>query len=144
MEQEPRSLRNWKRQSVFQQFIQYMDRELTTSSDGTAIQLAEKIEIYIRQNYTQKINNASLQSALNYHSNYLSRCMLKVYGMTPMDYLLFYRMKQAKRLLLKTEWSITRIAEEIGFIHSAYFTACFSKKEGIAPLQFRKKLRGHL
>ncbi|RED64942.1 helix-turn-helix transcriptional regulator [Cohnella lupini] len=142
LEDEPRSLRNWKRQSAFQLFIQHLDRELASTSDGTAFRLAEKIELYIRQNYTNKITNSILQTELNYHPNYLAKCMLKVYGMTPMDYLLRYRIEHAKKLLVQTEWSVSRIAEEVGFQHGSYFTFCFSSKEGIAPLAFRRKIIG--
>lgn len=144
LEEEPRSLRNWKKQSVFQFFIQYLDRELAETSDGTAFNLAEKVELFIRQNYTSKVTNSILQRELNYHPNYMARCMLKVYAMTPMDYLLHYRIEQGKKLLVQTDWTITRIAEEVGFQHGSYFTFCFSNKEGISPHQFRKKMRGHL
>ncbi|MDQ0058651.1 helix-turn-helix domain-containing protein [Paenibacillus harenae] len=144
LEDEPRSLRNWKRQTAFQLFIQHLDRELASTSDGTAINLAEKVELYIRQNYTRKITNPILQSELNYHPNYLARCMLKVYGKTPMDYLLYYRIEQAKKLLVQTEWSITRIAEEVGFQYGSHFTTSFSGREGTTPLGFRRKMRGHL
>jgi len=143
MEDEPRSLRNWKRQSAFQSFIQHLDRELAAASDGTAFRLAEKVELYLRQNYTSKLTNATLQRALNYHPNYMAKCMLKVFGKTPMDYLLHYRIEQAKKLLVQTEWSVTRIAEEVGFQHGSYFTFCFSNTEGISPLAFRKKMMGH-
>jgi AraC-like DNA-binding protein len=144
LEDEPKSLRNWKRQSVFQHFIQYLDRELASTSDGTAFNLAEKIELFIRKNYTNKINNSIMQSELNYHPNYMARCMLKVYGMTPMEYLLFYRLEQGKKLLIQTEWSVSRIAMEVGFQHGSYFTSCFTNKVGATPLNFRKKSRGHL
>jgi len=144
LEDEPRSLRNWKRQSAFQSFIQHLDRELASTSDGAAFRLAEKIELYIRQNYTNKVTNSSLRKELNYHPNYMAKCMLKVFGQTPMDYLLFYRIDQAKKLLVQTDWSVTRIAEEVGFQHSSYFTYCFSNKEGMAPLAFRKKMMGHV
>lgn len=143
LDKEPRSLRNWKRQGVFQQFMQLVDRDLAATSDGTAFHLAEKIELFIRQNYTQRVTNTRLQQELNYHPNYLAKCMLKVYGLTPMDYLLQYRIEQAKKLLIQTKWSMTRIAEEVGFQHGSYFSFCFSTKEGISPLNFRRKFIGH-
>ncbi|MDQ0874881.1 AraC-like DNA-binding protein [Paenibacillus sp. V4I3] len=144
LDEEPRSLRNWKRQSVFQQFMQLVDRDLAASSDVTAFHLAEKVELFIRQNYTQKVTNSLLQQALNYHPNYLAKCMLKVYGVTPMDYLFQYRIEQAKKLLIQTRWSMTRIAEEVGFQHGSYFSFCFSNKEGISPLNFRRKFINHV
>lgn len=142
LDQEPQSMRNWKRQASFQHFMQHLDRGLSSLSDVTAIRIAEKIELYIRHNYSLPISNPLLQKELNYHPNYLARSMLKVYGMTPMEYLLHYRLEQAKKLLLQTAWSVARIAEEIGFNHVSYFSSCFSKKEGISPSNFRNKFTG--
>ncbi|MEW9700441.1 helix-turn-helix transcriptional regulator [Paenibacillus sp. SI8] len=142
LEQEARSLRNWRKQNAFQLFMQHINRELITTTDMTAFHLAEKIELFIRQNYTKKISNAMLQEQLNYHPNYLAKCMLKVFGMTPNDYLLQYRIEQSKKLLIQTDWSMTRVAEESGFQHASYFSYCFSSKEGISPLNFRKNFTG--
>lgn len=139
LEQEPQSMRNWKRQASFQQFLQFLDRDLAEASDATAIGLAEKIELFIRHNYTRDVTNALLQKELNYHPNYLAKNMLKIYGVTPMAYLLSYRLEQSKRLLIQTSWSIARIAEEVGFHHITYYSSCFSKKEGISPSSFRRK-----
>ncbi|WP_342410436.1 helix-turn-helix transcriptional regulator [Paenibacillus sp. FSL R10-2778] len=142
LEQEPQSMRNWKRQASFQQFLQFLDRDLAEASDATAIHLAEKIELFIRQNYTRDVSNSLLQKELNYHPNYLAKNMLKIYGVTPMAYLLSYRLEQSKRLLIQTSWSIARIAEEVGFHHITYYSSCFSKKEGISPSNFRQKFTG--
>lgn len=139
LENEPQSMRNWKRQASFQLFLQHLDRDLASPADSTAIQLSEKIELFIRQNYSSEITNSMLQKELNYHPNYLAKCMLKVYGMTPMSYLQHYRIEQAKRLLLQSSWSIARIAEEVGFHHISHFSSCFSKKEGLSPSSFRNK-----
>ncbi|MNF11848.1 Regulatory protein PchR [compost metagenome] len=65
--------------------------------------------------------------------------MLKVFGMTPMAYLQYYRIEQSKRLLLQTSWSVARIAEEVGFHHVSHYSSCFSKKEGLSPSAFRSK-----
>lgn len=143
LDEEPRTLRNWKRQATFQQFLQTLDLDLASMSDTTAIRLAEKIELFIRQNYSRPISNAMLQQELNYHPNYLAKSMLKVYGMTPLDYLLHYRIEQAKKLLIQTPWSISKIAEEVGFHHVTYFSSCFSKMEGLPPTNYRKKFIGH-
>ncbi|MFC4597612.1 AraC family transcriptional regulator [Cohnella hongkongensis] len=138
-ENEPQSLRNWKRQASFQLFLQHLDRDLASPANATAIQLAERVELFIRQNYAGDITNSVLQKNLNYHPNYLAKTMLKVYGMTPMTYLQYYRLEQSKRLLLQTSWSIARIADEVGFHHISHYSTCFSKKEGLSPSGFRRK-----
>ncbi|MBA9085516.1 AraC-like DNA-binding protein [Fontibacillus solani] len=142
LDQEPQSIRNWKRQATFQLFIQHLDRDQSTTSDGAAFQIAEKIDLFIRQNYTKSLSNTLLQQKLNYHPNYLARCMLKIYGMTPMEYLTHYRIEQAKKLLLQTDWPVSRISEEIGFNHASYFSTSFIGKEGISPSAYRAKLTG--
>lgn len=139
LDQESRSLRNWKRQSVFQQLMQNLDKEMVATPDLTAIQLSEQIDSYIRQNYRSKVTNGMLQKELNYHPNYLAKCMHKVYGMTPMQYLVHHRIEQAKKLLCQTRWPLSRIAEEVGFPDGSYFSASFSKKEGVTPTEFRRK-----
>lgn len=135
----PRSLRNWKKQTAFQTFMQDINYESVISINSTAIHLAEKIELFIRQNYTSKITNSLLKAEFNYHPNYLAKCMLKVYGVTPIDYVLQYRIEQAKKLLIQTDWSIARIADELGFSNPAYFSSVFTNKQGISPANFRKK-----
>ncbi|WP_438444740.1 helix-turn-helix domain-containing protein [Gorillibacterium sp. sgz5001074] len=141
LEHEPRSLRNWKRQNTFQSFLQHVDLEIRSASDTTAFQLAEKVELFIRRHYKTKLTNSYLQRELNYHPNYMAKCMLKIFGKTPMEYLMHYRIEQAKKLLIQTEWPMSRIAEEVGFPHASYFTHCFSTREGTPPLSFRKKYK---
>ncbi|AFH62934.1 AraC family transcriptional regulator [Paenibacillus caseinilyticus] len=138
-EHEPQSMRNWKRQAYFQLFLQHLDRDLASPSDTAAIHLAEKIEVYIRQNYSREITNTQLQKELNYHPNYMAKCMLKIYGVTPMAFLLQFRIEQSKRLLVQTTWPVARIAEEVGFRHLSHYSTCFSRKEGLSPSAFRSK-----
>lgn len=139
LDKEPLSFRNWRKQTSFQNFIQNINHDSEISISSTAIHLAKKIESFIRKNYTSKITNSVLKDEFNYHPNYLAKCMLKVYGVTPINYLQQYRMEQAKKLLIQTDWSITRIANEIGFSTPAYFSSVFTNKQGISPANFRKK-----
>ncbi|MDQ6417914.1 AraC family transcriptional regulator [Paenibacillus sp. LHD-117] len=136
---DTRSLRNWRKQTAFQTFMQNITHDSAISINSSAIHLAEKIELFIRQNYTSKITNSMLKDEFNYHPNYLAKCMLKVYGVTPIDYLMQYRIEQAKKLLIQTDWSIARIADELGFSTPAYFSSVFTNKQGISPATFRKK-----
>ncbi|MNI97963.1 Transcriptional activator NphR [compost metagenome] len=56
-----------------------------------------------------------------------------------MEYVMQYRLEQARLLLLKTDWSMARIAEEVGFVYASYFSRCFTARNGITPLQYRKQ-----
>jgi AraC-like DNA-binding protein len=137
--QDPPQLVTWKKQSIFQELLQSMDEGENFIQDVAAIKVAEKIEQYLQAHYAQPITNAVLQEALNYHPNYMARCMQKVYGYTPMQYLTYLRLEEAKKMLINTNDSVARIAALTGFNESSYFSALFSRTEGISPLNFRKK-----
>ncbi|GAA3412479.1 AraC family transcriptional regulator [Paenibacillus hodogayensis] len=138
-ERQPQSSALWQQQAIFFELVKDMHRGQKTVRDTQAVRLAEQAEAFLKQNYRNPVTNAMLGEALHFHPNYISRCMQKVTGYTPIDYLIQYRLEQAKLLLMKTELSVMRIAEEVGFHQPAYFSRCFSRKEGITPLQFRKK-----
>lgn len=119
--------------------LRMMDLAQHDTSESHAVEIAEKTETYIRNHYAEPLSNASLADALHFHYNYLARCMKRVYGLTPMEYLTDYRLEQAKLLLLKTEMPIAAIAERIGFESTAYFSRRFTQQIGISPLRFRKR-----
>jgi len=54
------------------------------------------------------------------------------------DYLIHYRIEQAKRLLRETDESVTNIAFMTGFHNSAYFGKMFKKLTGMTPGKFRQ------
>lgn len=51
------------------------------------------------------------------------------------------RITEAKALLTGTDFSLTQIAEQIGFGSLAYFSKCFHKIESISPNEYRKTAR---
>ncbi|MEK3733039.1 MULTISPECIES: helix-turn-helix transcriptional regulator [Paenibacillus] len=136
---EPRSTAFWREQTLFIELMQLLDRSRIDQEQTRVHKVAEQIEAYIKRHYREPISNARLSEALHYHYNYLTRCMKTAYGITPAEFLLQYRLDQAKRLLLTTPWSISRIAEHVGFQYPPYFTRRFSARFGISPLKFRKQ-----
>lgn len=68
--------------------------------------------------------------------------MQKVFGCPPAVYLLRLRIQQSKLLLLQTDLTVERIAEQVGFNTASYFTACFTKMEGLSPRKYRQRFFG--
>lgn len=129
----------WTRQQAFEELLRMMDLRQNDMYASPVVTLAEKAETYLKTHYRSQLTSRSMSEALNFHYNYITRCMKQVYGMTPSDYLTAYRLEQAKLLLLKTEWPIAVIAEQVGYESAPYFTHSFSKKIGISPAKFRKQ-----
>ncbi len=136
---EPRSTAFWREQTLFIELLELLDPSRSEQEQSRVRKVAEQVESYIKMHYREPISNARLSSDLHFHYNYLTRCMKESHGVTPTEYLLLYRLDQAKRLLLTTQWSMARIAEHVGFQYPPYFSRRFSARFGLSPLQFRKQ-----
>ncbi|WP_213990371.1 AraC family transcriptional regulator [Sodalis sp. dw_96] len=62
-------------------------------------------------------------------------------GMTPMDYLLTWRMAMAKDLLRRDESSIAEIAERVGYSSASTFSVAFTRHVGMAPTRYVRSRR---
>lgn len=58
-----------------------------------------------------------------------------------MDYLIEYRVRTVKKLLERTDLSITDIALGCGFNSNSYFTKLFHRICGKTPNAYRKELQ---
>jgi AraC-like DNA-binding protein len=74
---------------------------------------------------------------LGLSERYLTRCFHKEMGITPVEYLDRYRMKQAKKMLESGE-SVTETALNIGFSSVSYFSRLFEKEVGESPSAYRR------
>ncbi|MFB9324711.1 helix-turn-helix domain-containing protein [Paenibacillus aurantiacus] len=129
----------WKEQQRFMDLIQLLEEEEQDDSTASSVvKLAERTEAYLRRHYQQDLTNETLAASLHFHSNYIVRCMKEIYQCTPMEYLLQYRLEQAKLLLIKTEWPIAKVSEQVGFQYAPYFSSCFKRHIGMTPHSFRK------
>ncbi len=130
----------WRKQQQFVELLHFYERETTVHNALISVRrLAEQVENYLRENFQKEITNEILAEALHFHPNYISRCMKEIHRCTPMEYLLEYRIEQAKQFLLKTQWPVSAIAERVGFNYAPYFSTCFQRFTGTTPLAFRKQ-----
>ncbi|WP_172194058.1 helix-turn-helix transcriptional regulator [Saccharibacillus qingshengii] len=129
----------WERQRLFEQLLRSLDLRGRDPSGSPAASVAERTERYIRAHYAKPLTGAALSEALHFHYNYLTRCMKRVNGLTPMEYLEECRLEQARLLLLRTESSVASVAEQVGFETAPYFSRRFSERFGVPPLKFRQR-----
>ena len=94
---------------------------------------------YIHQNYPQDIllddiagcAGVSKSTALNLFHRFLH--------LTPIHYLISYRLNEAALLLSKTEKKIVTVSTETGFHNVDYFCRLFKKHYHLTPTEYRKK-----
>lgn len=73
------------------------------------------------------------------HLNHLFKSSV---GFSPIDYYLRLKIRRASQLLDLTTLSIKEICHELGFKDPYYFSRLFRKIMGVAPSDYRKKLKG--
>jgi YesN/AraC family two-component response regulator len=129
----------WKQQMLFQELLQQLSASMERHSLSPSKACAEQAALYLRQHYREHITAQVLGKHANFHPVYIARCMQKEFNCSPSEYLLRFRIEQAKHQLMQTDLPIALIAEEVGFNHAAYFTSCFTKCEGISPRQYRQR-----
>ena len=62
-------------------------------------------------------------------------------GLSPINYLTYWRMYRAKTLLRDTESSLRQIALTVGYDTDAAFSRAFRRREGVAPGAWRRSRR---
>ncbi len=65
------------------------------------------------------------------------RSFRKNLNQSPIEYLISYRLNEAKKLLRSSELPITEICYECGFSDSSYFGKAFRKAYGLSPREYR-------
>jgi AraC-like DNA-binding protein len=83
------------------------------------------------------MENAANAAGLS--ESHFRRWFQKEVGFNPADYMMYRRVEIAKDKLRTGNLSVTKIAMELGFSTSAYFTAVFRKRTGLTPTQYRRE-----
>lgn len=128
-----------KQQVLFQELIVLLSSSIGVDVPSAQAACAEKAAAYLRDHYHEPFSAHKLGESLSFHPVYIARCMQSIFGCSPAVYLMRLRIEQAKLLLLQTDLPTSRIAEEVGFNQAAYFTACFTRIEGLSPRKYRQR-----
>ncbi len=94
---------------------------------------------YIQSHYQDKITVRDIAASVNISERVCYRYFMRNIGMSPVEYLLQYRIRAAEELLANTDKPVTEIALLVGFNNSSYFGKVFHAATGHAPREYRKK-----
>lgn len=113
----------------------------TKSENALPARMVEALDAYIRENCGDEISNTEIGAIFGYHPFYVSRMLKEKKGLTLRQYIIAYRFKAAKRLLMLTDKSVAEVAEECGFTDASYFAKSFKSAFGITPKAFRSSFK---
>ena len=109
-----------------------------TNSRFPANRQCAAVRHYIDQHYKESITLDILAEKVSINKYYMAHAFKREYGVSPINYLIFCRIREGKRLLAETDHSLSQIAAVLGFSSSSYFSQSFRNAEGISPTEYRK------
>lgn len=97
----------------------------------------QKIINYLEKHLHETVTLHDLADIACLSTSYLSRMFKKEFGMNCISYVNYLKIKEAKRLLLKSDLSIKEIAYTLGYNDANYFARVFKKEIGITASQYK-------
>lgn len=92
---------------------------------------------YISEHYASHIDLDLLASLCNLSTAHLIRRFKQLANATPHQFLLSFRLRKSKQLLLTTSLPIDEIAELCGFHSASHFARAFRAENAMSPSMFR-------
>lgn len=98
----------------------------------------QKIDNYIRKNYTKRITVEDMANMINISPAAFSRFFKAHTGSTFVDYIADIRIGLVTRLLAESSKSVSEICYDCGFNNISNFNRIFKAKKGCSPKEFRE------
>lgn len=130
-------------QNLFQVLIYKLLRDvqtkLLTAPSKKATPECHFVEQYLNEHFKEDISLQTLSELTYLNKYYLAHVFKNYKGISPINYLIQVRIKEAKHLLETTNYSIAKIASSIGFSSQSYFSQVFRKETNMTPNEYRKR-----
>ena len=115
----------------------------TTQSIFPSIPRLREVFEFIELNYYQSIRLKEVAQAVGYSSAYLTDLVRRLSGKTVNSWIIERRIAEASTLLLETNYSVERIALDVGYQNINHFYHQFRDFYQTTPQRWRKKQRSN-
>ena len=113
--------------------------QFSKNNNNSAAELINSMISYVENNYMYPISVKDICNELKVSQSYLYRCSMAILNISPNNYILYFKMAKADRLLKIKDLSIEEIAEMTGYENIYHFSNTFKKHFGISPSSYRKQ-----
>lgn len=105
------------------------------SSDHERIR---RMLLYLQENFARSVTVSELAEHVSISERECLRCFKRMLHMSPIQYLIHYRISRACRLLREDSATVLEIGSRCGFESPSYFTKTFRQIVGCTPTQYRE------
>lgn len=100
--------------------------------------LVKKTILFLEENYNKDLNLDLLSKVAGMSRSHFSRQFKEITGVTYSQYLAMARIREAKRLLKQSPFTVSEICYAVGYNDLTHFERSFKNMEGFTPSEFRK------
>jgi len=97
----------------------------------------ERVCDFIKENFREEISREMISETIGMNPDTFSRVFNQFTGKGLSDYTNEFRVEEAKRLLLESDITVTRISIDTGFDNLRTFNRSFRKITGMSPIEYR-------
>ena len=108
------------------------------SQDNYKIERIKKIMEYIYENYNRKISIKEISAKFNMSEGHFCRFFKQMIRKTPINYINYYKINKAAKLLEDSNKKIIEISINTGFDNVSYFASTFKHYMKCTPSEYRK------
>ncbi|MBB3107996.1 AraC-like DNA-binding protein [Paenibacillus phyllosphaerae] len=115
---------------------------LGKAADDSGQQLPVPLQLavdYMEQQLGRQVNIEEIAAKSGWTHEHFTRVFTRTFGISPQQSLIERRLRRAEQLLIREEWTIKRVALEVGFTDEHYFSRMFKRSRGLSATEFRKR-----
>ena len=114
----------------------YMDKKIPTKN----VYMTRAVE-YIKQNFNKNISVENIANLLGIERSYLSRLFKTYKNKSTQNYIIDYRMEQAKRMFEEEDVNVSQVCVAVGYTNIYCFSRIFKSRIGMPPKEYMERCR---
>jgi len=127
-------LRQWIKDIIYS--VQGFIEEKNTSRYAGLVKIIKNV---VKDRYKEPISVPDIAQAVYLSPKQANAVFKREEGVTIFDYLVGYRINQAKKLLKETNLTIQVIAETVGYSNKSHFAIMFKRGTGMTPAEYKNR-----
>ncbi len=111
------------------------------SASSVELMRIGRVLAHIEAHSDRPLSIAELTTLCGMSESTLLRSFKSVFGISPQQYLIRYRIQKGIDLLQQTAEPVSDIAQRVGFCDGSYFARQFKQIVGVSPREYRQRLQ---